>query len=246
LSLFLGLGILVFLKDLGFLGPTSRPPPTAARTGPPANSAPIAPSVASAASPTGTPSAPPSATAATSASPSITFSGSSDKKSKLFELDGPTKVVYTYAGSGNFIVDLRAPGGLPVASIANAIGRAAATTWAYGAAGKVYLDVIANGGWKVTLTPEMPGSVAVPVTLAGNSDLVTAPVTLAGGETVDWSCKCSGNFIVELVNPTDGSDVEGVVNAIGSQHDTTQVVSSGDYAFDVLANGPWSLKVSGP
>jgi hypothetical protein len=172
------------------------------------------------------------------------FSGSTDRNTKPLSVSGTLRIVYSVSSDSNFIVDFNGTDGALVASVANLIGSAKVTTWVYGASGHVYLEVIAGGPWKITVTQIEPTTIAIPASVHGSTDVHTVPITFAGGETVTLSHKGSGNFIVDLIDPSDGSMVDNIANTIGSGNETTQVYHSGDYALDVTADGPWTISIA--
>jgi hypothetical protein len=179
------------------------------------------------------------------AAPPVSFDGATNKKTTPFALGSPLKVDYTFNGDGNFIVQLTGTDGTPVASIANRIGPGKATTWVYGASGQAYFDVLANGPWTVKATAVVPAIAKLPLNLSGDSNVVTAPFRSTGTLTVKWVFNGSGNFIVGLIDATDGSQADSVANLIGPSSDSTQLYNhSGTFAFDVIADGPWTLTVS--
>ena len=69
-------------------------------------------------------------------------------------------------------------------------------------------------------------------------------MTFVGGEALTWSFKGDGNFIVDLIDPSDGTLVDNIVNTIGRGSDSTQVTDAGEYALDVTANGAWSISIT--
>jgi len=177
--------------------------------------------------------------------PAVSFSGATDKKTTAFTVGSPLRVVYTFRGDGNFIVELTGTDGSPVSSIANRIASGSATTWVYGANSKAYFDVTANGPWSIKATAMLPPIAKLPLTIRGNTDQVTAPFLASGTLTVKWTTTGTGNFIVELIDPTDGSPADSVANLIGKSTDSTQLYNhDGPFAFDVTADGPWTLTVT--
>jgi hypothetical protein len=116
--------------------------------------------------------------------PAVAFTGNTDKKTRAFTIGSPVRVEYTFAGSGNFIVNLNYTDGSSIASVANRIGKGTATTWIYAANGQGYFDVTADGKWTLKATAALPKVSALPVTLKGTTDQVTAPFTATGDLTV--------------------------------------------------------------
>jgi hypothetical protein len=179
------------------------------------------------------------------AAPPVSFAGATDKKTTAFTIGSPLRIAYTFAGDGNFIVSLNGADGSPLASLANRIGPGSATTWVYGGSGTGYFDVTANGAWTIKATAVLPKVAALPVTLKGDTDQVTAPFNSPGTLTVKWTFTGTGNFIVQLIDPTDGSPADSVANLIGKSTDSTQLYGhTGPFAFDVTADGPWRLAVT--
>ena len=173
------------------------------------------------------------------------FSGSSTKNTKSFTVGAPLKVEYSHAGSGNFIASLVSSEGDQLAQIANLIGKKKATTWVYGASGKAHFEIIADGTWTITATTVQPTIAKLPTQYKGSVGLTTQPFVANGDITIKWSHKGEANFIVTLIDPTDGSLVDGVANVIGVASDETVIYGQeGLRAFDVLADGSWTLSVS--
>ena len=175
----------------------------------------------------------------------VNFAGTSTKNTKAFTVGTPLGVDYTFSGSGNFIVSLTGSDGSQLASIANVIGKSKATTWIYGGSGKAHFEVIADGAWKITAKTVVPKAQKIPVTYKGSVSLTTVPFAASGDITIKWSHKGEGNFIVTLIDPTDGSVVDGVANVIGNASDETIAYGQdGLRAFEVVADGAWSLSVT--
>jgi hypothetical protein len=105
--------------------------------------------------------------------------------------------------------------------------------------------VTANGLWSIKATAIVPPIAKLPLTITGNADQVSTPFLANGTLTVKWTTTGTGNFIVELTDPTDGSQADSVANLIGKSTDSTQLYNhDGPSAFDVTADGPWSLTVT--
>jgi len=261
--------LLILLLAIGLTGcgstaaPTSTPIPPVAATPSQAAAAPTAASQAAAtlapaatAVPTEAPTAAPTPMPTpiptpkpTPAPKPLAFSGSTDKKTTAFTFDVPARLNWTFAGDGNFIVDLKPTTSGSGVTIANDIGSNKVTTWLYGTGTttKVYLDVMANGPWTIVVTPSTPVIASLPVTLKGNTNEWTTAFHASGDVTVKWSHQGDGNFIVSTIQLPDGTQGDTVVNEIGKGADITQMYGlDGDYAFDVTANGPWTLTVTSP
>ena len=157
---------------------------------------------------------------------------------------GHASIAYAVSSQANFIVDLDSPDGTTATSVANLIGSAKVTTWVYGASGPVYLDVTAGGPWKITVTEAEPGWSSPPQQFSGATDVTTVPVTFIGGETLTWSFTGDGNLTVDLIDPSDGTLVDNVVDTIGRGSDTAPITDAGEYALDVTANGAWSIAIA--
>ena len=192
-------------------------------------------------------SIPPSAApvAPTASAETVTFSGSTGQKTRLFTEDGALQISYKVTSHASFVVDLDQPDGTNVASVADLIGSAKIATWAYGTAGSVYLDVTAHGPWtiRVDQLAQSP-SMAVPIRFSGSTEITTPTVAFVGGETVSWSYKGDGSFIVDLISPPDGTTVQNLVTATGPGADDTVPDSTGALALRVNAMGDWSLSIT--
>jgi hypothetical protein len=177
--------------------------------------------------------------------PAAKFSGASTKNTKSFSVGAPLRVDYNFSGSGNFIASLQSSDGTLFAPIANVIGKRKATTWVYGGSGKAHFEIIASGKWTISATTVAPKIAKLPASFKGSVGMTTAPFVSQGDLTIKWSHKGKGNFIVTLIDPTDGSLVDGVANVIGNQSDETIAYGQdGLRAFDVLADGAWTISVS--
>ena len=175
----------------------------------------------------------------------VKFSGTSTKNTKSFTVGSPLKIEYSHSGSGNFIAMLTGSEGDQFASIANVIGKKKATTWVYGASGKAHFEIIADGKWTITATTVVPKISTLPAAFKASVGVTTQPFRADGDITVKWTHKGEGNFIVTLVDPTDGGSLDVVANVIGNSSDETVLYGvDGLAAFDVLADGPWTLSVT--
>jgi hypothetical protein len=191
--------------------------------------------------------APAPAVVATPAPKPAKFSGKTSKNTKAFTLHAPARFDLSYSGRGNFIVTLMDTTNKDqLALLVNDIGKTKVRTYVYGYDGtRVYLDVIASGSWKVTVTPTSPTPKELPVTFKGTTGLVTVPVVIAGDATVKYSHKGEGNFIVTLYDLATGSSEELLVNEIGSLKGETELYGlAGVYVLDVVADGKWSVSIS--
>jgi hypothetical protein len=164
---------------------------------------------------------------------------------------GPATVDLAFTGSGNFISSITPVGGnvLDSVPLSNTIGRTKFRTYVYDAdldGVRSYIEVIAStGSWTITITPGAPSAVPAPASFSGKWGLNTRLVHLQGDYSVTYSHGGSGNFIVQLV-PPGGTvfDGESVANEIGKVKDSTEVYSlDGDYYFDVVANGAWTIAI---
>ena len=172
------------------------------------------------------------------------FKGKGTRKTKSFTMHAPTRIDWTHSGSGNFIVSLDDSDNNSVAFAVNDIGKGKGRTYVYGHEGKVHFNVIASGSWSLKASFAEPKVATTPVTFKGSTGLTTTPFTLEGDATLTLSHKGKGNFIVSLVDTSDGTPVEYVANEIGKVSGDTELYGlSGEYAFDVLADGSWSIKV---
>ena len=181
----------------------------------------------------------------------INLKGSGSRKTKPFTMHSPARVDLTYSGSGNFISSIEPVGGsvLDGVSLSNTIGKTKLTTYVYDTeidGVKSYLDVLAgSGNWTAKITPGVPAPKTVPASFSGKWGLNTVPITLSGDFTVAFTHKGSGNFIVSL-QLVGGSilDSESIANEIGKVDDASEVYGlAGDYYFDVVADGPWTISI---
>jgi hypothetical protein len=163
----------------------------------------------------------------------------------------PARVDLTFSGSGNFISRIGPVGGdiLSSVGLSNTIGRTKLRTYVYEAdldGVRSYAEVIASpGSWTITITPGVPSPLSAPASFTGKWGLNTRLVRLSGDYTVTFSHAGSGNFIVHLL-PASGSifDGESIANEIGRVKDSTEVYGvEGDYYFDVMANGAWTISI---
>lgn len=189
---------------------------------------------------------PSSAPVAPSASAeNLTFSGSTNTKTRLFTENGALEITYKITSHAGFVVDLDQPDGTNVASVANLVGSAKLTTWAYGSAGAVYLDVTAHGPWTIGVVQlAQPPALAVPVKFSGTTEITTPTITFVGGETVTWTFKGDGSFVVDLISTADGTTVQNLVTTTGPGADNTVPYVTGALALRVTASGAWTVSVS--
>lgn len=202
------------------------------------------------ATPEATPEPTPAVTPVPAAKP-IVVKGSGTRKSKPFPMVAPAQVDLTFNGSGNFISRITPVGGdiFSGEDLSNTIGNTKLRTYVYGDdldGIRSYADVIAStGSWTITITPGVPDAVAAPASFSGKWGLRTRLVHLSGDYTVSFSHAGRGNFIVGLV-PPGGSvfDGQSVANEIGKVKDSTEVYGlDGDYYFDVVADGAWTISI---
>lgn len=201
--------------------------------------------------PTSAPTSTPQPTTVPTAAPTLpfTYKASGSHKSKAFTISLPARIDYTFSGAGNFIASIESTDGSgSVGEIANIIGSYKATTWVYGdgASGRVYLDVVANGSYTIKVTSDAAPAVKhLPASYSGRWGVMTAPFAASGDVTIQYSHKGSGNFIVDVIDASTGEQGDSVANEIGQVASETSVYGlDGDYAFDVIADGLWTVTVS--
>lgn len=194
-----------------------------------------------------TESAPPSSAPVgpSASAENLTFSGTANKKTRLFTEDGALQISYKIMSHASFVVDLDQPDGTNVASVANLVGSAKLTTWAYGSAGAVYLDVTAHGPWTISVVQlAQSPAMAVPVKFSGTTEITTPTITFVGGETVTWTYKGDGSFLVDLISATDGTTVQNLVTTSGPGADNTVPYVTGALALRVTATGAWTVSIT--
>ncbi len=86
-----------------------------------------------------------------------------------------------------------------------------------------------------------------PIDIVGNGDKVTQKVTLTKGTsraTLNYTGQ--SNFIIKMLDE-NGKDIDLVVNEIGPYSGTTfiPVPKTGNYVFNIQAEGNWALKLHG-
>jgi hypothetical protein len=182
----------------------------------------------------------------------ISLQGKGSRKTKPFTMFAPAQVNLKYNGSGNFISSIQPVGGtvLDAVGLSNTIGKTTLTTYVYETevdGVKSYLDVLAgSGGWTVKITPDVPAPKSAPASFSGKWGLRTEPISLSGDFTVTFTHEGRGNFIASLML-VGGSilDSESVSNEIGRVDDSTEVYGlDGDYYFDVVADGAWTISIA--
>jgi hypothetical protein len=192
-------------------------------------------------------SVPPSAApvASDASTGTVTFSGTANAKTRLFTEDGALQISYKITSHAGFVVDLDQPDGTNVASVANLVGSARITTWAYGTAGPVYLDVTAHGPWTISVDQlAQSPSMQVPAKFSGSTEITTPTVAFVGGETITWSYKGDGAFVVDLISATDGTTVQNLVTTTGPGADNTVPYTTGALALRVTATGAWTVSIT--
>lgn len=87
-----------------------------------------------------------------------------------------------------------------------------------------------------------------PIYFSGAGQYVTEAIRISRGIVRIVSSHSGGsNFIVKLLDADTGEMVELVTNEIGSYDGTTVIgLETGDYVFDVDADGPWRVTVEQP
>jgi len=191
----------------------------------------------------------PTAVPSVAASPPFTYKASGSHKSRAFTITLPARIDYTFSGSGNFIASIESTDASgSVGEIANVTGSYTATTWVYGdgATRRVYLDVVANGSYTIKVTSDATPAVKdLPASYGGSRGVVTAPFAGSGDVTIQYTHQGSGNFIVDLVDASTGEQGDNVANEVGHVASETSVYGlDGRYAFDVVADGSWTLTLS--
>jgi glycopeptide antibiotics resistance protein len=171
------------------------------------------------------------------------FSGSGSEKTASFAVHGPLRVEYTFVGSGSFVAVLRDSSGVAVANIADRTGPGHLSTWVYGAAGDVYLDVTSRDPWTIAVTMIEPPVAKVPVRLAGTTNDTTAPIAFLGAEAIAWTHEGTGAFRIVAIDPVGGSTVEPLVDTVGPGSKTFAFGSRGTYALGVSADGAWTVSI---
>ncbi|HLY12896.1 MAG TPA: hypothetical protein VKR24_00985 [Candidatus Limnocylindrales bacterium] len=231
---------LLVLISVAFLagcstGASSTGSPTGLASAVPGSAGPTSASVAPSAGPVGPASSP----------GTLSFSGSTNQKTRLFTEDGALQISYKITSHASFVIDLDQPDGTNVASVANLVGSAKITTWDYGSAGAVYLDVIAHGPWTITVNQlAQPSALAVPVKFSGVTEVTTPTVTFLGGETITWTYKGAGSFILDLISASDGTTVQNLVTTTGPGEDNTVPYTTGALALRVTATGSWTVSIT--
>jgi hypothetical protein len=84
----------------------------------------------------------------------------------------------------------------------------------------------------------------VPVKYAAKIGLTTVPFQFDGDVTVTYTHAGRGNFIVSTVDASTGVPVDFTANEIGKVSGDTQIYGlSGSYAFNITADGAWTISV---
>lgn len=85
-----------------------------------------------------------------------------------------------------------------------------------------------------------------PLTFSGTGDKATQSFNWPGGMMrIEMTHTGSSNFIIHLVDSTDGSTEEFVENEIGSVNGSRVFsIPAGSYLLDVQADGKWTVKIS--
>lgn len=180
----------------------------------------------------------------------IALSGTGQSATDPFQLeDGLAIFRMTHQGQGNFIVDLLDESGQSAApmGLVNEIGSFEGSYAQQVIAGQHVLDVMADGGWNITIEQPRPNSAPETRSFEGTAKTATDFFQLSSGlHTVTLTHQGDGNFIVDMLN-RDGVSVDpmGLVNEIGPFEGSTTVTvpEDGVYLFQVEANGPWTINV---
>jgi hypothetical protein len=160
---------------------------------------------------------------------------------------GLVVVTLTHDGRRNFIAQLVSGTGQTVDYLANVIGPLDGSK-AIGLreGGEYAVNVDADGGWRIQL--RQPPAIAETDSrvFAGAGPAATPLFSLAAGlRRVTFTHTGGRNFIVQLLDATDGRTLDYVTNVIGPADGSqgVQIRQAGVFIFTVEADGPWTLAV---
>jgi hypothetical protein len=176
----------------------------------------------------------------------VAFSGSGTRKTKAFVMHSVARIDWSHTGTANFIVTLDDSSNNATAFLVNDIGRGKGTTFVYGGedGARLHFDVIASGRWTLKVSFATPQAAALPRQYKGTTSMTTSPFRAQGDATVALAHRGSGNFIVTLIDAASGQTADFVANEIGKVSGSTELYGlDGVYAFDVTADGSWSIAI---
>jgi hypothetical protein len=203
------------------------------------------PDASNASSPTPRPTLPPPPP---SVGPTFTFRTTGSARSAPFEITLPGRVDYAFTGPGAFVATIEAPDGSTVATIARLRGTHRATTWLYAnhLTGRVSLNVTTRGRYTIAVTSsgEAP-SATLPAAYRGAVGVGTTPFTATGSVIVRFTHTGDGAFALRLLDARDGTEEDVIATGTGPASRLAKESGlDGVYAFDVVANGAWTIEVT--
>ncbi|HNR44803.1 MAG TPA: hypothetical protein PKH80_06525 [Methanofastidiosum sp.] len=152
-----------------------------------------------------------------------------------------------HSGTGNFMVWIKNEEGKLVGGAANCIGNCSGKMSQRLTPGKYYLDITANGPWRIEIEPSVEKTSAIngsPSVFTGSGhDVVAFTATGSGLRIFSGQHSGTGNFMVWIKNE-EGKLVGGAANCIGNcSGKMSQRLTPGKYYLDITANGPWRIEI---
>ncbi|MCR6095620.1 hypothetical protein HXA31_10565 [Salipaludibacillus agaradhaerens] len=171
----------------------------------------------------------------------ISFSGTGDTATELFNLsDGFAVLEFTHSGSSNFIVELKNESGASELVVNHIGSYEGANFELIPQSGDYLLDISADGEWSAEINQSYPSEIDdEPHSLSGKGDDVIFVNLENGLKRFEFTHDGDSNFIV-LVN---GQTL--LVNEIGNYSGSTTetVQDSAAYAFEINADGNWTIEI---
>lgn len=200
----------------------------------------------------------PSATAKPLSSPSprpaigpITLSGSGQSAPHFTVSSGLSVLTATYAGSGNFAVELLDSNGQAKDVPINVIGSYSGSVGENLDAGSYILKVTADAIWSITITqPRGVVGVSLPKTYSGHGQQFVGPFSAGdavGIQAQNTAGPDGGNFVVQVLDK--GGAIQDIpINEIGSYKGSTvsNNLSDGPFYLNIDSDGTWTVTVSKP
>ena len=156
----------------------------------------------------------------------------------------------SYVGSGNFSAELLdADSGAYVTLAANEVGTKNSSRYHGVSAGSYVLSIKASGTWRITVQqPRYTSGASLPHTFSGTGTTATGAfqVTRQGLIQFHGTHDGTSNFSGEVLDGLTGEYITLAVNEVGRADSTRAYgLKPGVYVFGVLADGNWSIAVSG-
>lgn len=179
------------------------------------------------------------------------FSGNSDKVITGVKLKaGPARLVMSYTGPSNFIVEFLDADGNNISLPVNEIGKYSGTVYVpVSQPGMYSLQVQASGNWKIDVLDstilQQENAEPGPIYKGHGDKAFIIKVPKDGLNVFKMTHNGNSNFIVEVIGATNGEEIALLANEIGPYNgEKAQKAAAGEYFFQVLADGDWTVEIA--